>query len=102
MVCFDASRTNYGRIRFLQCVVAGLFIILSITIFYRQYLEFYTYNQLNEKQCLRRILYPGTRGKIYDRNGHLLATHRNSFCLYVDLNYFRKSFELFCKKLSAN
>ena len=98
MVCFDASRTNYGRIRFLQCVVGGLFIILSITIFYRQYLEFYTYNQLNEKQCLRRILYPGTRGKIYDRNGHLLATHRNSFCLYVDLNYFRKSFELFCKK----
>ncbi len=98
MVCFDASHTNYGRIRFLQCIVAILFIILGITIFYRQYFEYYTYNQLNEKQCLRRILYPGIRGKIYDRNGHLLATHRDSFCLYVDLNHFRKPFEQFRQK----
>ena len=98
MICFDATRTNLGRIRFLQCFLFVLFIILAITIFYRQYLEFYRYNQLNERQCLRRILYPGLRGSIYDRHGHVLATHRDSYCLYLDLNHFRGPFERFCKK----
>ena len=98
MVCFDASRSNFGRIKFLQFVIAMMFIALAVTIFYRQYLEFYTYNQLGEKQCLRRILYPGIRGTIYDRNGHVLATHRDAYCLNVDLNYFRQKFESFCKK----
>ena len=98
MICFDASRTNFARIRCLQCVVAGAFIILGITIFYRQYLQFHNYNRLGEKQCLRRILYPGLRGNIYDRNGNVLAEHRDSYTLYVDLNFFRKSFENFCKK----
>ena len=97
VVCFDASRTNFGRIRFLECMVAFLFFVLAITIFYRQYLEFHNYNKLGEQQCLRRILYPGLRGNIYDRNGQILATHRNSYVLYVDLNHFRKPFERFCR-----
>lgn len=98
MVCFDSTRTNFGRIRFLQCLVLILFIILGITIFYRQYFQFFVYNHLNERQCLRRILYPGMRGKIFDRSGHVLATNRDSYCLYVNLNHFRKPFASFCKK----
>ena len=98
MICFDASRTNFARIRCLQCVVVVAFIVLGITIFYRQYLQFHNYNRLGEKQCLRRILYPGIRGNIYDRNGNVLAKHRDSYTLYVDLNFFRKPFENFCKK----
>ena len=98
MVCFDASRSNFGRIKFIQFLVSVMFVVLTITIFYRQYLEFYTYNHLSEKQCLRRILYPGIRGNIYDRNGNILATHRDTYCLNLDLNFFRKSFESFRKK----
>ena len=85
-------------IRFLQCVGGILFLILFIGIVYRQYGQFYLYNKLGNRQCLRRILQPGMRGKIYDRNGRILATHRDSYCLYVDLNAFRKPFGLFCKK----
>lgn len=98
MVCFDATRTNFARIRCLQCIVAVAFIILGVVIFYRQYLQFHNYNHLGEKQCLRRILYPGIRGNIYDRTGNVLAEHRDSYTLYVDLNFFRKPFENFCKK----
>ena len=94
----DVQKTSFGRIRFLQCGAGVLFCILAIGIIYRQYGQFYFYNKLGEKQCLRRILQPGIRGKIYDRNGHILATHRDSYCLYVDLNAFRKPFGLFCKK----
>ena len=98
MVRFDTYRSNLGRIRFLQVVITFLFCILAGTIFCRQYLEFFTYNRLNEKQCLRRILYPGIRGAITDRNGNILATHRDSYCLYVDLNFFKNKAELFFKK----
>ncbi len=98
MVRLNISRSNLGRIQFLRVGVAILFVILTVTIFYRQYLEFVTYNHLSQKQCLRRILYPGLRGTIYDRAGRVLATHKNMYVLYVDLNYFRQSFESFCKK----
>ena len=94
----DVQKTNFGRIRFLQCIIGILFFILVIGIFYRQYGQFYLYNKLGNQQCLRRILRPGIRGTIRDRNGHVLATHRDSYCLYVDLNAFRKPFEQFCKK----
>lgn len=98
MVRFDTYRSNLGRIRFLQVVIVILFCILAGTIFCRQYLEFVTYNRLNEKQCLRRILYPGIRGIITDRNGKILATHQDSYCLYVDLNFFKNKAETFFKK----
>ena len=96
----DVQKTNFGRIRFLQCIGGILFLILFVGIVYRQYGQFYLYNKLGNRQCLRRILQPGIRGKIYDRNGRVLATHRDSYCLYVDLNAFRKPFGLFCKKNS--
>lgn len=98
MVYFDTCRSNLGRIRFLQVIIGILFCILAGTIFCRQYLEFVTYNHLNEKQCLRRILYPGIRGTITDRNGKILATHRDSYCLYVDLNFFKNKADVFFKK----
>ena len=94
----DVQKTNFGRIRFLQCVSGVLFFILFVGIVYRQYGQFYLYHKLGNRQCLRRILQPGIRGKIYDRNGRVLATHRDNYCLYVDLNAFRKPFGQFCKK----
>lgn len=98
MIPFDAQKTNFKRIRFLQCFIGILFFILALAIFYRQGIQFYRFNKLGNQQCLRRILHPGIRGTIYDCKGRVLATHRDSYCLYVDLNGFRKPFDSFCKK----
>ncbi len=98
MIPFDAQKTSFKRIRFLQCFIGILFLILACAIFYRQGIQFYRFNKLGNQQCLRRILRPGIRGTIYDCKGRVLATHRNCYCLYVDLNGFRNSFAAFCKK----
>ncbi|MDR1254715.1 MAG: hypothetical protein LBJ78_01650 [Puniceicoccales bacterium] len=95
MVHFDTYRSHLGRLYFLQFIVIFLCILLGIAIVWRQWIENGMYSQLGQKQCLRRILYPGTRGCIYDKTGELLATNRDIYCLYVDLNYFRKDMTQF-------
>lgn len=102
MMRFDKAQTQLGRLHFLQFLSAVLMLFLGIAIFWRQWLNFQTFNLLNEKQCLRRILYPGPRGKIYDRNGNVLADNRSSYCLYVDLNYFRKPLGQFSNKQTTD
>ena len=98
MVRLGDSQINYNRIRFLQGLIVGMFILLSCVVFYRQYAQGNYYKQLNNQQCLRRIIYPGQRGSILDCKGRPLALQKPIYCLYVRLDYFRRYFEPFCKK----
>ncbi len=95
MICFDKSRSNIGRLNFLRFVVVVAFGLLAVL--WRQYFCYNLYDKLNQRQCLRRILYPGQRGRIYDRFGNVLADNKDSYCLYVDLNYFRTRLANFSK-----
>jgi len=42
------------------------------------------------KQSMRRIRLPGTRGRIYDRNGVCLADNRPSYCIAVYIEELRQ------------
>ncbi|MDR1665924.1 MAG: hypothetical protein LBR62_02675 [Puniceicoccales bacterium] len=88
----DRYRTDRGRLRFLQAVTLVLFLFLVLGLLWRQWLSYDLYKSLEEKQCLRRILYPATRGCIYDRNGLLLAGNRLHYRLAVRLEFLKKSF----------
>ena len=74
------------RVRAFYFIIAGILLVLIFGFAKRQLIEVDTYNQREKVQSQRRILTPGTRGNIYDRNGVLLVTNRPRIAavLYVD------------------
>ncbi len=89
----DRHRSDLGRLRFLQCAAILLFCFLSAGVLWKQWVSYDLYKNLDEKQCLRRILYPATRGCIYDRNGLLLAGNRLHYQLVVRLDLLKKEIQ---------
>jgi len=81
------SHRNYDpRIVFFYFVLAGLFIILVTGLGYQQLSKVGEYNDAERQQNQRRVVMPGPRGNIYDRNNRLLVgnTHRFSVVLHLD------------------
>ncbi len=48
------------------------------------------YNSSQQKQCVRRVLMPAVRGRIYDRDGVCLADNRPSYCIAFYIEEMRK------------
>jgi len=69
------------RIRFIACfvLVAAVFGLLAVRLFYLQVFEGKRYRSLSESNRIRVERIPPTRGNIYDRHGDLLAGMSASF-----------------------
>jgi len=80
------------RLRFFYPVFGALFIFLACGLFCRQIIEAHYYKDEQLRQSLRRVLLPGTRGNLYDRNGALLVGNRPVFSAVIYLGELRKSF----------
>ena len=67
-------------------LVGALLLILATGLAYQQLIRAGAYSESERLQTQRRILIPGPRGNIYDRNGRLLAGNRPRFAtvLYLD------------------
>lgn len=91
-------QTHKGRNPRLQFFYVPLFLLLSILasgIFYQQVVRSDLASEKEKVQSQRRILVPGPRGNVYDRNGQLLVGNRPRFAavLYLDElrpEYFRE------------
>jgi penicillin-binding protein 2 len=66
--------------------IAGLLLVLAGGLAYRQLIQTRVYDQSEKVQTERRVLLPGPRGNIYDRDGRLLVSNqaRFSVVLYLD------------------
>lgn len=77
-------------------VIAGFFIALVIVLlmglFKVQILEYQDMSDMQKRQNYRRIVIPGPRGDIYDREGRLLVGNRPMFSAVVYLNELRREF----------
>jgi penicillin-binding protein 2 len=77
-------------------VVAGIFIALFITLilglFKVQIIEYQDMSDMQKRQNYRRIVIPGPRGDIFDREGRLLVGNRPMFSAVVYLNELRPEF----------
>ena len=84
---------NYDpRIRIFYLIFAILFVTLAGGVTYRQVLLGPKYRELEKRQNLRRILIPGPRGNIFDREGRLIVGNRPLFSAVVYLNELRPEF----------
>ena len=92
----DNDPDSFAAIRPRMFVVAGVFITLFLVLvaglFKVQILDYQDMMEQQQRQNYRRILIPGPRGDIYDREGRLLVGNRPLFSAVVYLNELRGEF----------
>lgn len=73
-------------------ILAALLVVLVGGLAYQQLFRADEYHERERQQNQRRILTPGPRGNIYDRNGKLLVGNRARFAVTLYLDELRKEF----------
>ncbi|PTY03218.1 peptidoglycan glycosyltransferase [Opitutaceae bacterium EW11] len=73
-------------------IVAVLLLTLVGGMIYQQFIKSDVYHEREKVQNQRRILVPGPRGNIYDRDGKLLVGNRARFAVTLYLDELRKDF----------
>jgi penicillin-binding protein 2 len=74
------------RVVFFHFAIAALLALLAGGLAYQQLFRSGAYHQQERRQNERRIIMPGARGEIYDRDGRLLVGNRPRYAvvLYLD------------------
>ena len=67
------------RLIVFKILFGVLFATLSIFLIYRQFFQYHEFKEQERKQGQRRIIRPGPRGDIFDRNGRLLIGNQAHF-----------------------
>lgn len=87
------SHKGYNpRIIFFYFAIAVALVVLVGGLGYRQLLRSDIYHEKEKVQSQRRILIPGPRGNLYDRDGRLLVGNRPRFAAVIYLDELRPEF----------
>jgi cell division protein FtsI/penicillin-binding protein 2 len=73
------------RLIVFKVIFGSLFIILVTFLGYRQLIQSEKYKEQERKQGQRRIVRPGPRGDVFDRNGNLLIGNKAHFSAKLHL-----------------
>ncbi|MGA3008039.1 MAG: penicillin-binding transpeptidase domain-containing protein, partial [Opitutaceae bacterium] len=88
----ETHKSYQPRILFFYFVILGLLLVLASGLAWQQLLRADVYHEREREQNERRILVPGPRGNIYDREGRLLVGNRPRFAVVVYLDELRREF----------
>lgn len=88
----EAHTTFQPRVIFFYFAMAGLLLTLAGGLAYQQLMKTDTYSEAERVQNQRRVLVPGPRGNIYDRDGRLLVGNKPRFAVVIYLDELRKEF----------
>lgn len=82
----ESHKSYDPRIALFYLLLAALLLTLAGGLAYQQLLKSDVHSQAERQQSQRRVIVPGPRGNIYDREGRLLVGNRAVFSvvLYVD------------------
>ncbi|MET0262849.1 MAG: penicillin-binding transpeptidase domain-containing protein [Rariglobus sp.] len=80
------------RVIVFYLFVAILLVILISGLAYQQLIRSDSFHESERIQNLRRVLVPGPRGNIYDRDGRPLVANRPRFAVTLYLGELRKEF----------
>ena len=73
------------RLIIFRIFFGTLFSILAVFLVYRQFFQYQEFKEQERKQGQRRIIRPGPRGDIFDRNGRLLIGNKANFSAKLHL-----------------
>lgn len=77
------------RVIFFYFIIAGLLLVLAGGLAYQQLFKSEAHDEHERKQNQRRVLLPGPRGNLYDREGRLLVGNRARFAVVLYLDELR-------------
>ncbi len=80
------------RVILFYFIIALLLVVLATGIAYQQLFKADVHHDRERMQSQRRILVPGPRGNIYDRDGRLLVGNRPRFAVVLYLDELRGEF----------
>jgi penicillin-binding protein 2 len=87
------SHKNYQpRLIAFYFVFGALLVVLACGLTYRQLIQNGIFSEREKLQNQRRVLVPGPRGNIYDREGRLLVGNRPRFSVVLHLAELRNEF----------
>lgn len=86
-----SGRSHRGRILQQASLFAACLLFLAGGLVYRQVLQSEGYQVQHERQVRHATLIPGTRGRIFDRNGFVLADNRVKWSVSLDLGKVRRA-----------
>ena len=90
------------RLLLFHGLLALMILVLVGGLVYRQLIKTTHYSEQERVQNLRRVVVPGPRGNIYDRDGQVLVGNRPRFSVILNLGELRNEFFLERKKIAAN
>ncbi len=91
-MAFEVHKNYNQRILLFYAIFALLFVVLILGLILKQLIQSHRYLEQEARQNMRRILLPGPRGNIFDREGRLLVGNRPRFSAIVYLNELRPEF----------
>ncbi len=86
----DSIDREILRVRVVQFVMLGLFLLVIGMLWRIQILRESHFKSKLATQSIRRVSVPGRRGAIYDRNGLCLADNRPNYCIAVYVDELRE------------
>ncbi len=92
MSIFDYQPQRHPRLSLFFVIVGLACTVLVAGLAWRQLFLYGDYQRQEEIQNQRRIIQPGPRGKIYDREGRVLVDNRPRYSAVVYLNELRNEF----------
>lgn len=89
---YEAHKAGDPRILFFLKITAMAGFTLIVGLAWSQLVDTHEYEKIEKRQTERRILMPGPRGDIYDRNGNLLVGNRPHYSAVTYLDDLRPEF----------
>ncbi|MEI6105575.1 MAG: penicillin-binding transpeptidase domain-containing protein [Opitutae bacterium] len=90
------------RLLLFHGAIAAMVLLLGCGLVYRQLIRTTLYNERERLQSLRRIVVPGPRGNLYDRDGQMLVGNRPRFSVVLNLAELRGEFRAEYRKIEKN
>ncbi len=92
MSVIETHRRHNPRLLAFYALLAAMVLVLAGGLAYRQVLRSGLYTDRERTQSRRRVIYPGPRGNIFDREGRLLVSNQPRFSVVLDLAELRDEF----------
>ncbi len=92
MSIVETYRPQRRRLLLFHVLVGVMLAVLAGGLAYRQLIQYGEYGERERLQNQRRVLVPGPRGNIYDRENRLLVGNRPRFAVTLYLDELRSEF----------
>ncbi len=98
----ETHRARNPRLFLFHGIVVTLLTVLVSGMAYRQLFTTSVYSERERLQNQRRVVVPGPRGRILDREGHVLVDNRARFAVVLNLAELRGEFRAEYRKVERN